>query len=89
MEFQIDFHVTNVRKKMPISGWLEAKCKNCKCRFNWFINDSWPFVDSEIIGTCTNCIEEKDHDCIDELTLDADGDRMIIGRKEFKKGDKK
>ena len=66
-----------------ISGSVEAKCKECKCRFSWHL-DNFPFIDAEIIGTCDKCFEKIDHDCVDELTLDENDMFSIVGRKEFK-----
>jgi len=73
---------------MGISGWLEAKCKECKCRFSWYIDSNWPFVDSEIIGTCDKCLNKLSHDCIDELTINNNVP-INVGRKEFQEIKKK
>ena len=69
-------------KRGTISGVIEAKCKNCKCRYVWHI-DNHPFVGSEIIGTCSDCLNRKDHDCYDEFQGETG---EFIGRKKF--GDK-
>ena len=69
-------------RKMGISGFLEVRCKECKCRFGWHISDSWPFVDSEIVGTCSHCLYRESHDCVDELQ-DENGVFAVVGRKEF------
>lgn len=66
---------------MGISGSIVAKCKECKCVFNWTI-DSFPFVDSEIIGTCDKCINKESHDCYDELWEESRTFKKV-GRKEF------
>ena len=64
-----------------ISGCIEAKCTKCKCRFVWHM-DNQPFVGSKIIGICSNCLNEKDHDCVDEFQGEYG---EVIGRKEFAK----
>lgn len=64
-----------------ISGWLIARCKICGTKYNWFIDEAWPFVNSEFVGTCSDCINEIDHDIIDE-TYDP---IKVIGRKVFPK----
>jgi len=69
-----------------ISGSLVAKCKKCKCQFQWYM-DNMPFVDSEVIGTCDKCINEEDHDCYDEL-WEENGGFKKVGRKTFKKVEK-
>ena len=48
-----------------ISGSVLVKCKVCGSIFYWSM-DNWPFVDTEIIGTCDDCLNEKNHDIIDE-----------------------
>lgn len=50
---------------MGISGSVLAKCKVCGSIFVWNMED-WPFVDTEIIGTCDDCFDKKDHDIMDE-----------------------
>lgn len=51
--------------KGSISGVVEAKCTKCKCRSVWHM-DNQPFVGSEIIGVCSDCLENKEHKCFDE-----------------------
>ena len=48
-----------------ISGSIEAKCKICGSRFVWHMGN-FPFTDAEIIGTCDECFDKKDHEVIDE-----------------------
>jgi len=48
-----------------ISGVIYAKCKKCKCVYQWHMNNM-PFVDSEIIGTCSKCINNEKHECYNE-----------------------
>ena len=65
-----------------ISGSVEAKCKECKCRFTQHL-DNWLFIDEEVTGTCDNCFNKISHDCVDELTLDSNECFEVVGRKEF------
>lgn len=67
-----------------ITGWLTAVCDTCDCRFNYYLSSPHPFVGSKIVGTCDKCINEEDHDCIDECQIDDSGRPMIMGRKIFK-----
>jgi len=45
---------------MVVSGWFTAKCKSCGKEMDWYIDFSMPFVDSEIIGTCDDCIKKSE-----------------------------
>lgn len=54
-----------------ISGWVEAKCAKCACRFSWYLNEDRPFVDAIFIGTCDNCLWKKDHECVDEYVTNV------------------
>jgi hypothetical protein len=45
---------------------VPASCKKCGCVFEWHLNNA-PFVDSEIVGTCSKCVEKIAHKCIDEF----------------------
>ena len=65
-----------------ISGQVEAKCKECKCRFTQSI-DNWIFIDEEVIGTCDNCFSKISHKCIDELILNENNQFYVTGSKEF------
>lgn len=69
-----------------ISGNVGATCKECKCRFNYQINDDWIFIDMEVTGTCDNCFNKKSHDCVDEYSLMGENESFeIVGKKEFTK----
>lgn len=65
-----------------ISGQVQARCKECNCRFLHSI-DNWIFIDEEAIGTCDNCFNKKSHTCIDEFQGDENGCYAEVGRKEF------
>lgn len=65
-----------------ISGSVVAKCKECNCVISWHI-DSMPFVDSEITGTCSKCINKESHNCYDEFDLTENNIFKKVGRKEF------
>jgi hypothetical protein len=71
-----------VEKEMPIGGWITAKCKECNCRFNYYVQ-SWLFTDMEIFGTCDNCMKKVSHDCIDEIAISLGEEIKGFGRKEF------
>lgn len=71
--------------KGTISGWCIARCRKCKCRFEHYHNYPFFFVDQEVVGTCDDCINERDHDCYDELTENVNGGFLFMGRKTFKK----
>jgi len=64
-----------------ISGCVEAKCKECGCRHQWHL-DSFPFIDSQIVGTCDKCFRKQSHDCYDEYEIE-DGSFKNVGRKVF------
>ena len=64
---------------MSIGGHVEAKCKECSCRFIHTI-DNWIFIDEEVTGTCDKCFEKESHQCVDELQ-----DFTIVGEKIFTK----
>ena len=66
-----------------ISGCVQARCKECKCRF-WQHVDNWIFTDMEIVGTCDNCMNRISHSCTDEYQCDEHDRPIAIGRKEFK-----
>ena len=68
-----------------ISGCIQAKCTECKCRLVWHM-DNKPVIGSEIIGRCSDCLEEKDHDCVDEFQGEHG---EVIGRKVFIKNKSK
>lgn len=71
-----------------ITGGLETKCKECNCRFSWYIDTPLPFIDSEIIGTCDQCLTKKTHNCFDEYMINQDGQPIKVGKKEFHKKEK-
>ena len=50
---------------MSISVMGLARCKECNCVFIWTI-DNAPFIDSEIVGTCSSCLNHEKHVCVDE-----------------------
>ena len=60
-----------------MSGWTVAKCKECNCVFDWTL-DNFPFVDSEIIGTCDKCLNKETHECVNETQ-----DFAKVGIKTF------
>jgi len=68
---------------MGISGYPLHICIVCDSKFVRSVNDMC-FVDEVVYGTCSECIERKDHDIVDE-TYDP---IKVIGRKTFSK-DKK
>jgi len=68
-----------------ISGQVVARCKVCNCRFVWSL-DNLPFIDSEIIGTCSKCLNKESHDCYDEFMVDENGGFMKVGSIKFKNG---
>lgn len=69
--------------KLGISGTVKAKCKKCKCVYEWTLN-TWPFLDSEIIGTCKKCFHKVEHDCINEFEEDENFNFAVVGHKTFK-----
>lgn len=69
---------------MVMSGQVEARCKECNCRFVWSL-DNFPFPDSMIIGTCDKCFDKITHDCYDEFQDEPNGSYACAGRKVFKK----
>lgn len=70
---------------MGISGFMEARCRECNCVFNWYCDSNWLFVDSELVGTCDKCMNKESHDCIHENIIKADESFAVVGRKEFPK----
>ena len=66
---------------MGISVSIMAKCRECSCVFNCYI-DNFPFIDGEIIGICDRCVAKESHDCYDEF-WEEDGTFKKIGKKEF------
>lgn len=75
---EYDINFIKLMKMGNISGFCLAKCKECSCVLYWYVN-SMPFVDSQFIGTCSNCVQEKDHDCVNEQYDPI----KILGRKVF------
>lgn len=67
-----------------ISGYMEAQCDTCDCRFSWYCDSPFIFVNSRVTGTCCKCINEEDHDCYDEYQIEDDTFKFM-GRKVFKK----
>jgi len=67
-----------------MSGCLEARCKVCSRVFNWHLNN-FPFVDSEIIGTCNKCIEKKDHEIYHENIVEEEDCPAKVGKIIFDK----
>jgi len=65
-----------------LSGSFVAKCKECNCEFIWTI-DSAPFVDTELVGTCSKCINKESHDCYSEILLDENEQFTKVGYKDF------
>jgi len=54
---------------MPLSlSGINAKCRECSCVFLWHLENA-PFVDSEIVGTCSKCLQGEKHTCVDENTI--------------------
>ena len=70
---------------MSISGSLEAKCKVCGTVFSWSMNN-FPFIDAEIVGTCSECFEKKNHNVYHENILNENNCPEIIGKIVFDKG---
>ena len=51
-----------MKNKHPIT----AMCKECKCKY--LVNmENIPFIDTVVVGTCFNCLNDKEHCCYDEL----------------------
>ncbi len=70
---------------MGMSGSVEARCKVCGTTYNWHIN-LFPFMDAEIVGTCDDCFERKDHDIYNENIVDDSGHIPVkLGRITFNK----
>ena len=70
---------------MSISGGLEAKCKVCGCVFNWSMGN-FPFIDAEIVGTCDDCFNKKNHDIFHENIVNENDCPEVVGRIMFDKG---
>lgn len=66
-----------------ISGWVEAKCDSCDCRFSCYITNHI-FVNTKVVGTCDKCMNEQTHDCYDEYQIGDNGLPLKVGKKVFK-----
>ena len=67
-----------------MSQFIEAKCKECQCRFVTHIDHALLY-NASIIGVCENCSDMKSHDCIDEFQEDENHCYLKVGRREFPK----
>lgn len=70
---------------MGISGSLDARCKVCSCVFSWSM-DNQPFIDAEVVGTCGDCFDQKDHEIYHENILNENDCPVIVGKIVFDKG---
>lgn len=62
---------------VTISGDVPAKCRSCGSIFEWSL-DNWPGLDVEIIFTCDDCRDNKEHDCINEY-IETEYGFAVIG----------
>jgi len=70
---------------MSTSGSLEARCKVCGCVFSWSMGNL-PFIDAEIVGTCSECFDKIDHNVFHENIINENSCPVIVARIVFDKG---